>query len=104
MERQTAMGLAAAAVFGVIMATASIANGEPRSPATQLNAADCRAEFGDYQRCVAGCSDATSSPQQTESCQRQCWETIDPACRIEYLRQPQARASISARQAVTQRR
>lgn len=103
MERQTAMCLVVAAAVGV-MATASIASGEQRSPATQLNTADCQAEFGDYSRCVAGCSGPTSSPQEFESCQRRCWETIDPACRIEYLRQPQLRARIPAPQAATQRR
>jgi hypothetical protein len=104
MKRQTSLCLVVAAAVGVVMATASIGSSEPRSQSTQLHAADCRAEFGDFTRCLMSCSGPESSPQEAESCRRYCWEAVDPACRIEVIRQPELRASTQAPQAVAQRR
>jgi hypothetical protein len=70
MNRQTALSLLAAGVFGIAMASASIASAVDDSQ-TPSQRARCERVVDDYFACVTECQGLP--PSQLGSCQDACW-------------------------------
>lgn len=100
MTRQTIVSLLVAAMFGAVMAGASMASGEPRQGGWRPHPQD--ACYPTYAACVARCAPTGSAPEQQARCQSQCAAQMDPMD-CQYLRQPLSAAPNHTVQGTTQR-
>jgi hypothetical protein len=83
--KQTSLCLIAAAAFGVLMATTTMASGQqaPQAPGSGYPPHGCMRELGRYDGCVAHCAPLGSTSSAIARCRRACWDEVNPYCKMD---------------------